>query len=267
MKTAEKLTVATLTGLTMAAGIALPLTGVAAENPAAPEPAGSDGASLPAPVSETLATSTMVKAKAVGTFAYDQTSVSPKDDLLRFQGASSVLCGAADAASRVTYQDWEISVSGAVAEEFTATLGELVGEEPVNQLMTCSCGGNPAGGRAIVTADVKGVPVEYLLTRAGAAADANTVTFIAADGTSVSVPLGYAIGRHAMLGCEANGEELDAMLGGANQLWMAKTPANYFVRDVVEIVVSVEDEVPAVPGEGVEYPNSPNAGILTGAQE
>ena len=45
------------------------------------------------------------------------------------------------------------------------------------------------------------------------------------------------------------------------------TPANYFVRDVVEIVVSAEDEAPAVPGEADEHPNSPNAGVLTGAQE
>ena len=48
---------------------------------------------------------------------------------------------------------------------------------------------------------------------------------------------------------------------------MTKTPANYFVRDVVEIVVSAEDEAPAVPGEADEHPNSPNAGVLTGAQE
>ena len=58
-----------------------------------------------------------------------------------------------------------------------------------------------------------------------------------------------------------------ASVGGSNQLWMTRTPANYFVRDVVEIVVSAEDEAPAVPGEGDEHPNSPNAGVLTGAQE
>ena len=266
MKSAEKLTVATLAGLTMAATVAAPLAGVASENPAPSNPADSQPAGLEAQAATTLAAPTMVKAKAVGTFAYDQTSVSPKADLVRFQGASSVLCGAADAVSQVAARDWEITVSGAVVDQFTATVGELVGEEPVNQLMTCSCGGNPAGGRAIVTADVKGVPVEYLLAKAGAVPEANTLTFVGADGTSVSVPLGYAIGRHAVLSCEVNGEDLGASMGGANQLWMAKTPANYFVRDVVEIVVSVEDEVPAAPGTGVEHPNSPNAGILTGAQ-
>lgn len=33
--------------------------------------------------------------------------------------------------------------------------------------MTCTCGGNPAGGRAIVTANVKGIPIESILERAG----------------------------------------------------------------------------------------------------
>ena len=48
---------------------------------------------------------------------------------------------------------------------------------------------------------------------------------------------------------------------------MTRTPANYFVRDVVEIVVSAEGEAPTVPGEGDGHPNSPNAGVLAGAQE
>ena len=262
MKSAEKLTVATLAGLTMAATVAAPLAGVASENPAPSDPADSQPAGLEAQAATTLAAPTMVKAKAVGTFAYDQTSVSPKADLVRFQGASSVLCGAADAASQVAACDWEITVSGAVADQFTATVGELVGEEPVNQLMTCSCGGNPADGRAIVTAEVKGIPVTYLLDRAGAQAGVNTVTFVASDGTQVSMPLAYAVAHHAVISYEVNGEDLSASVGGNNQLWLTGTSANYFVRDIVEVRVSTEDVVPANPGEDMDYPNSPNVGIV-----
>ena len=203
-------------------------------------------------------------AAAVGTFSYDQTTVSSTADILKLQGASDVLCGAKDA--RCAADAGCVVVRGDVAQEFVADLGELVAEEPQSRLMTCSCGGNPAGGRAIVTADVKGVPVEYLLTQAGASASANTLTFVSADGSQVSVPLGYAVGRHAVIGCELNGEDLYGALGGSNQLWMAKTPANYFLKDVVEIVVSTEENVPEVPGAHAERPNSPNAGILTGSQ-
>ena len=75
------------------------------------------------------------------------------------------------------------------------------------------------------------------------------------------------IGRHAVISYEINEEDLSASVGGNNQLWMTRTPANYFVRDVVEIVVSAEDEAPAAPGEADEHPTSPNAGVLAGAQE
>lgn len=185
MKSAEKLTVATLAGLTMAATVATRRRGVreprALGSIRTPQPAG-----LEAQAATTLAAPTMVKAKAVGTFAYDQTSVSPKADLVRFQGASSYSAGRPMPCRRwrpVTGRS--PCVSGAVVDQFTATVGELVGEEPVNQLMTCSCG-NPAGGRAIVTAtDVKGLPVEYLLAKAGAVPEANTLTFVGADGVGL----------------------------------------------------------------------------------
>lgn len=251
--------VSALAGLTVAATVALPAIAAPAADQAAPDA----GQPQVQPAQGALATSQVVKAPAVGTFSYDQTAVSSTAEILKMQGAGAVLCGAQGAGSAANAVAGTIKVSGAVDEEFCAALCDLVAEEPVNRLMTCSCGGNPAGGRAIVTADVKGVPVEYLLAQAGAQAGANTLTFVASDGSQVSVPLGYAIGRHAVIGSELNGEDVLGALGATNQLWMAKTPANYFLRDVVEIVVSCEDEVPVVAAAGQ---NSPNAGILAAAQ-
>ena len=83
----------------------------------------------------------------------------------------------------------------------------------------------------------------------------------------MTLPLAYVIGRHAVLSYEINDEDLSASVGGNNQLWMTKTPANYFVRDVVEIVVSTEAEAPEAPGVADEHPNSPNAGVLAGTQD
>ncbi len=307
--TTARTAVSALAGLTVAAAVAAPVAGMAVEAPSEAPVTGLAPQSQEA--ASTLVTSSLVKAPAVGTFSYDQTTVSSSADILKLQSAGDVLCGAKDA--RCAACAGTIRVTGDVQQEYVADLGELVAEEPESRLMTCSCGGNPAGGRAIVTADVKGVPVEQLLAKAGAsrnantltfvAADgsevsvplgyavgrhavidvkgvpveqllakagasrnANTLTFVAADGSEVSVPLGYAVGRHAVIGCELNGEDLYGAMGNTNQLWMAKTPANYFLKDVVEIVVSTEDEVPAAPGSDAERPNSPNAGILTGLQ-
>lgn len=93
------------------------------------------------------------------------------------------------------------------------------------------------------------------------------MTFVSADGTETMLPLGYVIGRHGVLSYEINEEALTASVGGSNPAVDDPHAANYFVRDVVEIVVSAEDEAPGRAGEADEHPNSPNAGVLTGAQE
>ncbi len=236
----------------------------------AAQPADADGVADDARevAGENAAVTATVKARAEGVFAYDQDAVTPNAVIKAvFQKATRVLCGAGIPVAVENPLNWQISVSGAVNDAFTASVDELAGDESVQQKMTCTCGGNPAGGRAIVTADVKGVPVEAVLARAGVQPGANAVTFVAADGTETMLPLGYVIGRHAVISYEINEEDLSASVGGNNQLWMTRTPANYFVRDVVEIVVSAEDEAPAAPGEADEHPNSPNAGVLAGAQE
>ena len=233
---------------------------------------GADGnaaADPQAEVGENAAVAGAVKvARAEGVFSYDQEAVTPNETIrTMFQKAVRVVCGAGIALASENPLDWQLTVSGAVNDAYTASVGDLAGDESVQQKMTCTCGGNPAGGRAIVTANVKGIPVESILERAGVQPGANAVTFVSADGTEVAMPLAYVIGHHDVISFEINGEDLSASVGGNNQLWLAGAPANYFVRDVVEIVVSAEDEAPAVPGEGDEHPNSPNAGVLAGAQE
>lgn len=56
-------------------------------------------------------------------------------------------------------------------------------------------------------------------------------------------------------------------MGGGNQLWMTKTPANCFVRSVVEIVVSPRTwKRPRLRCVTGEHPSSPNAGVTPGTQ-
>ena len=174
-------------------------------------------------------------AQVEGAFAFDQATLTSNEEIKAFfQRATRALCGATAPLVADNPLGWKLAVSGDVEAAFTA--------------------------------DVTGIPVEHLLARAGAAPGANAVTFVSADGTRQAFPLGYVVGRHAVLSYEINDEDLSASVGGNNQLWMMKTPANYFVRDVVEIVVATEEVAPPVPGEGDEHPNSPNAGVLAGSQ-
>lgn len=260
-------TLSALAGLTMVASMAATPVAALASEPASGDAAASGGTEAPAQ-GAAVESGQVVQAQVVGDFTFDQTAITSNEVIKTFfQRVSQAICGATVPLVADNPLGWQLSVSGDVDAAFTASVGDLAGEELVNKVMTCTCGGNPAGGRAIITADVKGIPVEYLLEKAGAAPGANAVTFVSSDGTRQTFPLGYVVGRHAVLSYEINDEDLSTSVGGNNQLWMTKTPANYFVRDVVEVVVSTEDVVPAAPGEADEHPNSPNAGVLAGSQE
>ncbi|MEG0071099.1 MAG: molybdopterin-dependent oxidoreductase [Raoultibacter sp.] len=216
----------------------------------------------------TVRSSQILKTVAAGKFTYDQSTLTPNAVIANFfQKVSQAVCGSTGNFTAENPLGWQLSVSGAVNNAFTASVGDLAGEDSVNKVMTCTCGGNPAGGRAIITADVKGIPLEHLLSRAQVEPGANTLTFVSSDGTEARFPLAYAVGHHAVLSYEINDEDLSASVGGNNQLWMMKTPANYFVRDIVSIVVSNETVMPEAPGTTDEHPNSPNAGVLAGTQE
>ena len=200
---------------------------------------------------------------SMGTFGFDQGSATPNSQIATtFRGATTALCSATDDFAQVNPLEWKLSVTGDVTDAFTAPVDELANASAVKQTITCTCGGNPADGRAIITADVKGIPVTYLLDRARAQAGVNTLTFVASDGTEIAMPLSYAVAHHAIISYEINGEDLSASVGGNNQLWLTGTSANYFLRDIVEVRVTAEEQPPAEPGEGMDYPNSPNVGIV-----
>lgn len=201
---------------------------------------------------------------AQGMFSYDQTTITPNSVIRSvFAKATAALCGATVDFAFDNPLQWKLTVSGFVDNGFTATVDELASESAVEQVMTCSCGGNPADGAAIITAEVKGIPITHLLDKAEARSGANAVTFVSSDGTELTIPLGYLVGRHAVISYEINDEDLSASVGGNNQLWMTRTPANYFIRDIVEVRIAKEDVAPAAPGEDMEFPNSPNVGILS----
>jgi DMSO/TMAO reductase YedYZ molybdopterin-dependent catalytic subunit len=196
-------------------------------------------------------------------FAWDQATITPNWYIRDvFSQASATLCSSTSAFVSSDPEDWVITVDGDVENEFSATFGEMAQDQSVTQTMTCTCGGNPADGRASVTAQVTGIPVAYMVSRAGAASDVNTITFVCADGSEVSMPLGYVVGRHGVLTFDVNGESLSESMGGTNQLWLAGTAGNYFVRDVTSIEVTHEDEPPEAPS-AKRAANSPNVGVTS----
>lgn len=92
----------------------------------------------------------------------------------------------------------------------------------------------------------------------------NTVTFSASDGMEVSLPLDFLLERGAVVANKVNGEDVMSVMGAANQLWIPGLPAKYFVRDIVGICFTQEDEAPLIPGfvnDGRDFVNRPNVSV------
>lgn len=208
-------------------------------------------------------------ANVQGSFSSSQDGITPNEQLASvFRKASAALCGAeAEDFCEPGREPRAIAVCGAVSNAFVAQLDEL-DDDPVQLVMGCSCGGNPADGRAVANAEVAGVSIASIMERACVAEEANTVTFESADGYEVSLPLSYVMQRHSLIVHHVNGEDVKNVLGGTNQLWLGATSARYFAKDVVRIAFSIEEEVPAAPGTAEakdQYANRPNIGILEGS--
>ncbi len=216
-------------------------------------------------VQESKTTFCAVKADEIcGQFAYTQDAVSDNQQISKvFRKVVSVLCssGVVEAAEP---GDWTLRVSGDVENGFSATLGELSEEESESKVFTCACSNNPAGGNAIATADVEGIPIRDLLLKSHAAPNVNTVVVRCADGVEQTFPLDFLMGNDALIAYAANGEALSQSVGGTNQLWMGSAAGKYFARDVVEVRFEARSTVPESPSFAPtesEYVNRPNVGI------
>ncbi|MFR4803819.1 MAG: molybdopterin-dependent oxidoreductase [Eggerthellaceae bacterium] len=83
----------------------------------------------------------------------------------------------------------------------------------------------------------------------------NTVTAYGADGFGQALPLQYCLDRDALLVYEVNGEKLKSETGPSAQLWMPETVARYFTRNVVDIKLTAEEQVPDVQSVDPTYRN------------
>ena len=94
---------------------------------------GADGnaaADPQAEVGENAAVAGAVKvARAEGVFSYDQEAVTPNETIrTMFQKAVHVVCGAGIALASENPLDWQLTVSGAVNDAYTASVGDLAGD-------------------------------------------------------------------------------------------------------------------------------------------
>lgn len=201
-----------------------------------------------------------------GDFSFSQDVLTPSDAIFSLFGtAVTGMCSKPADASDTDAGKWFINVGGDVKQGYSATLAQLAEKKSETRTMKCSCAGNPAGGSAIANADVTGVPLKDVIEMAGVNEGANTLTITAEDGYQTSMPLSYALERDALLVYQIGGTPLSELQNSAVQLWMPSTVAKYFTRNVVDVQITTEEEVPALltdaPADG-ELVNRPNVAIL-----
>lgn len=203
-----------------------------------------------------------------GEFTWDQETITAHDEIFNagWLGNENAQRRYDDIYNREpvdeeTFNTWAITVTGAVGEEMTWSLPELIEQAPsVTQTMKIRCDVNPIGGSMIAQAVVTGIPVSWLLEQTGLTDDAVAVRFIdinsGGTGNSGALNLHEFDEQGALLVYEINGERLNWSDGYPVQVWVNEDFAARYRKQVAEIRVETNpilDEVPQAEGTSRGY--------------
>ena len=179
-------------------------------------------------------------ANVSGEFTFDQDVICPSDEVFNLFGtvATGMCARPGFAFDAVKEEDYFINFGGSVLKTQSISLSDLKNMPSEERTMKCSC----ATGPAIANAQIVGVPLSNIIQMVDLEEGANTVTFKAADGYGVSMPLSYALEKDAILVYQVGGSPVPT----GTQIWVPKSVARYFARNVVDIEFSVEAAEPAV---------------------
>ena len=184
-------------------------------------------------------------ANVEGTFSFTQNKLTPPDEVFNLFGTAATYACAKPgfAFSPETSEVYYINVGGRVKKAYTISLSELKSRRTWTLNMLCSC----ATGNAIVNARVTGVPLKDILDMSQVEEDANTIVMRDSEGYGLPLPLSYVMEKEAMLVYKVGDQDLPESMGSL-QVWIPDTVAKYFTRNVTEIELLAQDEVPEVEG-------------------
>lgn len=125
------------------------------------------------------------------------------------------------------FDEWEITVEGNVVNEYTAKLPDLIKEAEadgavVTKTSKMVCNWSPVGGGGVTNAEITGIPVSWLVEKAGGYKEDSTgVRALRADGSSKrAFPLDKLENEEAFLVYQIGGEYLDASRGYPCTNWV-----------------------------------------------
>ena len=110
---------------------------------------------------------------------------------------------------RVTTDDWQLRIHGAVDNEITLTYADLVAMPSIERMITLTCVSNEVGGGLAGNARWQGVRIADVLAMAGPQGGADCVLSTSVDGFTVTTPIeALTDDRDALLAFAMNGEPL-----------------------------------------------------------
>lgn len=150
-----------------------------------------------------------------GEFSYRQDVTTPMFDASWYYtetNASNIARGyAGEELDMDVFDTWEVTVSGLVEQPFTAKLTDLIDEAPlVTTTVAMECIMNAPGGEAIANMEVTGIPISWLLEKAGGVKDgATAIMSYAPDGWGRASDFKRYEETDGYLIFKVNGEYLD----------------------------------------------------------
>ena len=175
-------------------------------------------------------------ANVQGGFSFDQETVTPADEVFNLFGTVVTgMCAKPDFAVGEEKTEYFVNVGGKIEKSYTVDLKEKTEE---SRVQLCAC----ATGAATANAQITGVLLKDVLELAKTTEEVNTVAVTGADGYTTKLPLTYVLEKEAMIAYQVGGKDIPT---GA-QFWVPETVAKYFTRNVVDIELLKEENVPEV---------------------
>lgn len=165
--------------------------------------------------------------------------------------------------------EWEITIEGNVPNPYTAKLVDLIAEAEeqgvvVTKTSKMVCELNPIGGGGIGQVEITGIPVSWLIERAGGMLDGtNSVRCVRADGSSRS-GIDVSMLDNQYLVYKMGGEYLDARRGFPCMNWVESYDAQIFSKQPSGYIVStdvMDERVCGQVNQEGAHVNRPNATI------
>lgn len=209
-------------------------------------------------------------ANVEGDFSYSQDKITPTESIFDFDWVyyDNDYMRRENTANNAPldeemFNNWIITVSGAVGKEITYTLPELIAKYgTVDVTSTFHCTLNPTGGPLLANAVYTGVPVDKLLEEAGADPNWAVLSITSSDGFLESVRRDNYDG--AILATKVNGESLPWNQGYPVQMIVPGSGAPAQVKEVSDLtVVMAEDAVDIHEWNGWPKDSSDEGGYYT----